>query len=80
MATQITKWGNSLAVRIPKVVADNAGLQAGDPISIAVTKDGSVMIRAARPRYSLKKLVSGITDRNRHDATDWGGPFGKEAW
>ena len=42
MQAQVLKWGNSLAVRIPKAVADDAHFQVGDPLEIAVGVDGVV--------------------------------------
>jgi antitoxin MazE len=80
MTTELGRWGNSLGVRIPKALAERAGLQEGDRVSLDVANDGALVIRAATPRYSLDELVAGITPRNRHDETDWGAPVGKEPW
>jgi antitoxin MazE len=77
---QLAKWGNSLAVRIPKSVAGTARLQEGDEVTLAVSKDGAIMMTPARRKYQLDELVSKITARNRHDETDWGPQVGKEAW
>jgi len=78
--TQLAKWGNSLAVRIPKRVIESARLREGDEVTLAVGKDEAIVMRPARRRYRLHELVSRITARNRHDETDWGPPVGKEAW
>jgi antitoxin MazE len=80
MTTQLSKWGHSLAVRIPKSVAETAGIREGDRVSLMVEKDGAVVIRPARREYRLEQLVSRITARNRHGETDWGSPRGKEVW
>ena len=77
--TQIARWGNSLAVRLPRSVARDAQLDAGDAVDVSVD-NGAIVIRAARPRYTLDALVSRITPRNRHEETDWGAPEGGEAW
>jgi antitoxin MazE len=77
---QLSKWGNSLAVRIPKAIAHEAKLAEGDRLSLDLASDGSIVIRSARRRYGLRQLVSGITTRNRHQETDWGPPAGKESW
>ena len=79
MTTEIGRWGNSLGLRIPKALAERAGLQEGDRVSLDVA-DGALVVRAAARRYSLDELVEGITPRNRHDVTDWGVPSGKEVW
>ncbi len=72
--------GHSLAVRIPKSVAETARIREGDRVSLMVEKDGAVVIRPARRKYRLEQLVSRITPRNRHGETDWGSPRGKEVW
>jgi antitoxin MazE len=78
--TQIAKWGNSLAVRIPRAIVEQARLAEGDRLSLGLTKDGSVLMRPAKRRYRLSELVSGITTENRHAETSWSGARGKEAW
>lgn len=78
--TQIAKWGHSLAVRIPRTVAETARLREGDRLSVSAGRDGAVTIRLARPKYRLADLVAKITPGNRHSETDWGKPVGREAW
>lgn len=79
MTTRIAKWGNSLGIRIPKSVAHDAQIAEGDAVELTV-QDGAIVVRPARPRYSLDELVARITPRNRHGETDWGGPTGSETW
>jgi antitoxin MazE len=78
--SQVTKWGNSLAVRLTKAIAQQAGVSEGDRVSVSVAADGSIVLRGVRRKYSLKELVSGITPRNRHREMDWGGQAGRESW
>ena len=78
--TQLAKWGNSLAVRLPRRVVESARLREGDPLSLSVGKDGAVVMRPRRRVYRLQELLSGITPKNRHEETDWGGAVGKEIW
>lgn len=80
MTTEVGRWGNSLAIRIPRAVAERAQLSEGDRVAVEVAGDGSVLIRPARPRYALDDLVRAITARNRHRETDWGLPEGREQW
>ncbi len=75
--TQVAKWGNSLALRLPKSVAREARLDEGDTVDVSVD-DGSIVIRASRPRYTLNQLVDRITSRNRHTECDWGQLAGRE--
>lgn len=79
MRTEIGKWGNSLAVRIPRDAAAKAGVKEGDEVEL-VARGGKLEVRPVRRRFSLQELVDGITKGNRHDATDWGAPAGKETW
>jgi len=74
---QVAKWGNSLAVRIPKAVAEEAHLQEGDSIMIEAL-DGHVELRPAERIPTLEELVAQITKENRHPETDWGPDRGKE--
>ncbi len=77
---KISKWGNSLAVRIPRGIAKEAGIGEGDSLALALQRDGSIVLRPAQRRYRLQDLVSRITPRNRHRETDWGAPVGRESW
>jgi antitoxin MazE len=76
-AAQIVKWGNSLAVRIPKPVAEEAGMQEGDPVEIAAASGEIKVLRKDRVP-TLKALVSQITDENRYPETATGSVRGKE--
>jgi antitoxin MazE len=78
--TQVSKWGNSLAVRIPQNVAKEARLAEGDRVTLDLTTDGSIVVRSTRRKYDLRQLVSKITSKNRHSEIDWGPPVGKESW
>jgi antitoxin MazE len=77
--TQVSKWGNSLGLRIPKSVAREAQLDEGDTVQVSVD-NGAIVIRPSRRRYSLDDLVRRITPKNRHVETHWGGPLGDEVW
>jgi antitoxin MazE len=79
MHAQVAKWGNSLAVRIPKAVARETGLMQGTTVQMT-TANGGLLITPAARRYGVKQLVSSITPQNRHAETDWGGPVGQEVW
>jgi antitoxin MazE len=78
--TTISKWGNSLAVRIPLAIAKQAGLDEGDCVALALDGEGGIALRPTRRKYELAELVSRITPGNRHRETDWGQPQGEESW
>jgi antitoxin MazE len=77
--TQLSKWGNSLGLRLPKSIAREVQLGEGDTVQVSVD-NGTIVIRPSRPRYSLDELVRRITPKNRHDESDWRAPLGNEAW
>ena len=77
--TQLARWGNSLGLRLPKSIAIEARLDAGDTVEVSV-RNGAIVIRPSRPTYSLDQLVARITPRNRHSESDWGASVGDEAW
>lgn len=84
MKVTFQKWGNSLALRVPKAVADQIGARDGRAAEMTVT-NGKLVIEVALPkrrkrRYALDELVAGITPDNRHDEIDWGPTVGNEVW
>jgi antitoxin MazE len=79
MKTTAQKWGNSLAIRVPKSVAVQVGLKAHDALDIEVEEGNVVLKPHLRRVYRLEDLVKQITTKNRHDELDYGGPVGCEA-
>ena len=80
MRSRVQKWGNSLAVRLPKSFAAEAGIDKDSPVDIVV-EDGKIVLQAADDDVpSLEDLVSRITKRNRHAEVRTGPPVGKEIW
>jgi antitoxin MazE len=75
---QIVKWGNSLAVRIPKPVAEAAGVREGDPIVIEAD-EGHIKVRRKQRIPTLKELVAQITPENRYEEIPSGAARGKES-
>lgn len=87
MTTRLRKWGNSMAVRIPKTVMRKARLRAGEELELVVTKPGAVELRRRKRRAkkqksnpTLKELMRRVTPENVHPEVDWGPPVGKEIW
>jgi antitoxin MazE len=79
MRAQVLRWGNSLAVRIPKPVADQANLKEGDPLEIEVAASGgSVQLHRAGKIPTLAELVAQITPENRYAEISAGSEVGKE--
>ena len=79
MKTRVQKWGNSLAVRIPKPFAEGAGLRESSEVEVELV-EGELRVAPVRRRYRLNELLSKVTNRNRHPEIETGPPVGKEAW
>jgi len=79
MRSQVQKWGNSLALRIPKAFAIEAGLQEDAVVDLALV-EGKLIVTPRPEPISLEKLLAGITPDNLHDEQDFGGPVGREVW
>ncbi|OFW52423.1 MAG: multidrug transporter MatE [Actinobacteria bacterium RBG_16_67_10] len=80
METRVQKWGNSLALRIPKPFADELGLTQRTEVDVSV-RDGklvAVPVRRAGPR--LADLLARVTRANRHSEAAFGPRAGREAW
>ena len=76
---QMVRWGNSLAVRIPKNVADEARLAEGDKLIVQVESAGNLAIKAIE-RPTLDELLTKIKPENLHKEASWGKAVGNEAW
>ena len=57
MRAQVSKWGNSLAIRLPKAAAESLSIKEGQAVDLTIEGD-CVIIRSGRPRYSIKELVA----------------------
>ncbi|MEO8194197.1 MAG: AbrB/MazE/SpoVT family DNA-binding domain-containing protein [Gemmatimonadales bacterium] len=79
MVTTVGRWGNSLAIRIPKAFAAQADLVEDTEVEIALEGD-TIVVRQARKEWTLDELVKGITKANTHREVEWGRKAGREAW
>ncbi len=75
----MVKWGNSLAVRIPKHVVERARFKEGDSIEIEASAEGQVELRRATKVPTLAQLVAQITPENRYAEISTSAEIGKEA-
>jgi antitoxin MazE len=79
MKSQIGRWGNSLAVRIPKFIADELSLGVNDEVDCRLEK-GQLIIEPIQkfPKYTLAELLS--QELEFEPEIDWGKPVGEEEW
>ena len=63
----VQMWGNTRAVRIPKVIAEQTGLAAGTEVTLTPAKNG-LLLRPVRKRksYKLSRLLAQCKGRNPH--------------
>lgn len=80
METVIKKWGNSLALRIPKPLADEVGLEEDSAVDLLLEEGKLVIVPAVAPRYTLESLLADVTVENLHKEVDMGVAVGGEAW
>ena len=80
MKVQIQKWGNSLALRIPKSFAVQSKVEQGSTVEVSLEKGKIVVTPIAVPEYTLEGLLTKVTKKNLHGETDTGAAAGKEAW
>ena len=80
MKVQVQKWGNSLALRIPKSCATESSIEQGTLVDVSVVKGKLVVASVVDRKYTLEELLDGITKRNIHREVDTGPSVGKESW
>jgi antitoxin MazE len=80
MQTKIKKWGNSLALRIPKLFALDVNLKPNNMVDISIDKGRIIITPISEKEYSLEKLLKGISKNNLHGEIGTGAPAGKEIW
>lgn len=80
MESRIQKWGNSLAIRIPKAFAEETLLTEDVTVEITVREGALVIAPMRRRRISLAKLLKGSTLENLHGEVTTGDPAGNETW
>jgi antitoxin MazE len=80
MKTTIQRWGNSLALCIPKRLARQAGFKEGDEVNLRANGNRIVVEHSQFKQYRLSDLLAGVTEANRHGTADFGPSASQEAW
>ena len=70
MLTKVQKWGNSLALRIPKAFAIDAHLENDTVVEVSMVQGQIVVKPVAAPEWTLEKLLAGVNRRNLHHEID----------
>lgn len=80
MTSVVAKWGNSLAIRIPKSVAEQAHVTEGTGIDFSVEGNSIIITPQKRRKYTLDELLEGMTPENFHSEFETGNAVGNEDW
>lgn len=80
MRAKVQKWGNSLALGIPKALALEVGFDRDLEVELFVERGRLVAEPRVTPSYTLEELLAGVRASNLQSETDWGTPAGKEIW
>jgi antitoxin MazE len=80
MRAKIQLWGNSLAVRLPKVLAAEVQLRENTPVEVSVTRRTLVIRRVREDVDTLDALLAQVTPDNLHAEIDTGPAVGRELW
>jgi antitoxin MazE len=80
MHVRVQKWGNSLAVRIPKPLAEDAEVREGTVLNLAVSDGRVVATPVQKRKLSLRQLLAGVKRKNLHAEIDFGRSVGREVW
>ncbi len=80
MISRILKWGNSLAVRIPKVFADEMNVAENTSIQLVLKEGALQIIPVVETGWDLDDLLAGVMDENLHGEWETDQPVGKEQW
>ncbi len=78
METRVQKWGNSLALRIPKPLATQVGLEANTPVRLLLRGEELVIAPVTLPSLKLDDLLAQMTEHNLHGEVDSGPAVGRE--
>lgn len=80
MLTKVQKWGNSLALRIPKAFAIDAKLANDSFVEISIVDGQIIITQVVAPSWTLEELLAGINKKNIHHEVDTGLAIGNEVW
>lgn len=80
MRTSVQRWGNSLAIRIPKSFAAELHLDQDSEVDLTLVNGQLAVIPVPAPAFTLNELLEGVTEQNMHHEINTGDAVGQEAW
>jgi antitoxin MazE len=79
MKTTVQKWGNSLAIRIPRNISRDTKVTEGSSVDVTVD-NGNIILSPSANQYSLKELLKKVKEENIHSEISTGDRTGGEIW
>ena len=80
MRSKVQLWGNSLALRIPRYIANQIKLNHGSDVDVLLEEEKIIITPVKDKKELLKEMLSNITNNNIHKEEDLGEPVGGEIW
>lgn len=80
METKVQKWGNSLALRIPKSFAQQTHLEADALVDVSLVEGKLVITPITTKDALLEQLLALVTEDNLHQEWLTDLPVGQEVW
>ena len=80
MQANVQRWGNSLALRIPKSIASDLGIGTNSLVDLQVVQGHLEVLPSRTPSQELERLLAQVNEANLHHEVDTGEPVGNEVW
>jgi antitoxin MazE len=80
MRSSVQKWGNSLALRIPKSLAVESGIDQGTVVDLSCVDGRLIVMPVLDWKSALEELLASVTNQNIHGEVDTGPSVGDESW
>ncbi|HXV44970.1 MAG TPA: AbrB/MazE/SpoVT family DNA-binding domain-containing protein [Anaerolineae bacterium] len=77
---RVQRWGNSLAIRIPKPFALEIGLEQNTLVTVSIAEGKLLLEPVVEPKYTLEQLLADVTEDNLHHEVETGQAVGNEVW
>ena len=77
MQVQVTKWGNSLGLRLPRALAQQTGIAEGQKVNI-VAEGGRLVVEPVKSKRTMADMLVNVTPQAMREAFDWGEDVGRE--
>ncbi len=77
MHVLISKWGNSLGLRLPRALSAELGVSEGQKVDIRA-EGGRLVVEPVRPALTWARMLENTSPEALREAFDWGEDVGRE--